>query len=214
MTAKGHAQSLVLAGMVFLAGCAGLLGGGGRPANLYRFGNTPVSATEPDRTAPGPIQLVAFRGADFPVESRGDRILTMRGPNAAYVAQSRWIAPAADLFDTALRREFARSLAGVRLVAPAKGPRADFVLSIDVRRFEAAYEGGEAPVIAMEANIKLLRSADRAIIGEWTFSSRKPAAENKVSAIVSAYDEATSEMIGHIKGVVSQLAGQAPHPVS
>jgi cholesterol transport system auxiliary component len=205
---------LLIASTLLLAGCGGLLGGDKHPATLYRFGNTSAPATGPDNTAAGQIRMVNFRGAVFPLESRGDRILTTRGSTAAYVARSRWIAPAADLFDTALRREFAQSLAGMRLVAPAEGPRADFVLSIVVRRFEAAYEGGEAPVIEMEANVKLLRWADRTIIGEWSFSSRKPAAENKVTAIVSAYDEATAEMIDHIRGAVSQFAGQAPHPVS
>ena len=214
MTGKRHLGSLLVVATLLLAGCGGLLGGGENPAALYRFGNGSAPPAAPDGARVGPVRSVSYRGAVFPVESRGDRILTARGSNVAYVADARWIAPAAELFDTALKREFARSLPGARLIDPIQGPRTDFALSIDVRRFEASYEGAEAPVVAMDANVKLIRWIDRTIIGEWTFSSRKPATENRVAAIVAAYDEATTEIIGQIQGAVSRFAGNAPVPVS
>jgi cholesterol transport system auxiliary component len=158
-------------------------------------------------------RLVGFRGALFPAESGGDRILTSRGGNVAYVADSRWIAPAAQLFNTTLRREFARSLPGVRLVGPGEGLRADFVLSVDVRRFEAVYDSGEAPVITVEANVKLIRWTDQANVGGWTFTSRRPASENRVASIVSAYDGATIETIDQIRRAIGRVANDEPNPV-
>jgi cholesterol transport system auxiliary component len=201
----------LIAAIMCLTGCSGILGGGG-PTRLYRFGDTVVAATAPDSSGTRQVRLVGFRGAQFPTESGGDRILTTRGGNVAYVADSRWIAPATDLFNIALRREFVRSASGVRLIGPGEGPRADFALSVDVRRFEAAYESGDAPVITVEANAKLIRWTDGAIVGEWNFASRKPATENRVTSIVSAYDEATIEIIDHIGGAISQLADGQPIP--
>jgi len=214
MTGSARSKWLVVAVTLLITGCGGLLGGGDHPATLYRFGNAPAPVTTQDNTTLGQIRSVSFRGAVFPVESRGDRILTTRGSSAAYVADSRWIAPATELFNTALKRQFTRSQTGVRLVGSAEGPRADLILSIQVTRFEAAYNEGLAPVVAMEANVKLMRWADRAPVGEWTFVSRKPAAENRVASIVSAYDEATNEIIEHIDGAVNRLAGNGPVPLS
>jgi cholesterol transport system auxiliary component len=211
--AKIFSGSQLIAAILCLTGCSGILGGGG-PTRLYRFGDAGVAATAPDSSMVTQARLVGFRGALFPSESGGDRILTTRGGNVAYVADSRWIAPATDLFNTALRREFARSLPSVRLIGPGEGPPADFALSVDVRRFEAVYESGDAPVITMEANAKLIRWTDRTIVGEWAFVSRKSASENRMTSIVSAYDEATIEIIDKIRGVIGQLAGDGKIPVS
>jgi cholesterol transport system auxiliary component len=188
-----------------LTGCSGILGGGG-PTRFYRFGNVVGATPAPDSSIATQARLVGFRGALFPTESGGDRILTTRGGNVAYVADSRWIAPAAELFNATLRREFARSLPGVRLIGPGESVRTDFALSVDVRRFEAVYESGDAPVVTVEANAKLIRWTDQAIAGEWTFTSRKPASENRVASIVSAYDEATIEIIDQLKDAVAKLA--------
>jgi len=83
-----------------------------------------------------------------------------------------------------------------------------------VRRFEAVYESGDAPVITVEANAKLIRWTDRTIVGEWAFVSRKSASENRMTSIVSAYDEATIEIIDKIRGVVGQLADDGKIPAS
>jgi cholesterol transport system auxiliary component len=213
VTAKIHSKAQLIAVMICLTGCSSILGGGG-PTRLYRFGDAFAATTAPDSSIGAHARVVGFRGALFPTESSGDRILTTRGGNVAYVADSRWIAPAAELFNSALRGEFARSLSGVRLIGPGEGPRADFALSVDVRRFEAVYESGETPVVTVEANARLIRWTDRAIVGEWIFTSRKPASENRVASIVAAFDQATMEIIDQIRGAVGQIADDGKMPAS
>lgn len=207
-------SSLVVVATLLLSGCGSLLGGGDHPATLYRFGGTAASTAAPESSAPMPIRSVSFRGATLPVESRGDRILTVRGTTAAYVADARWIAPASELFDSRMRSEFTRAQPGVRLLRPTEGSRAEFVLVIDVQRFEAIYEGAEIPIVVMEADAKLMRWSDRALIREWSFSSRKPAAENRVSSIVAAYDEATNDIAGDVAGTVGNFLASVPASVS
>lgn len=219
MIGTARTGSLMAPLTLLLAGCGGLLGGGDHPATLYRFGNELASngarpGGEPPGITGGQVRLVSFRGAVFPVESRGDRILTTRGSNVAYVADSRWIAPAPDLFDAALRREFSRSVPEVRFIGPAEGLRPDLILNVEVRRFEAVYTEGSAPVIAMEANVRLVRGADRTPIGEWTFASSKPATADKVTSLVSAYDDAAKEIIDSVEEVVKRYAGNGSIPPS
>jgi cholesterol transport system auxiliary component len=204
--------TLLFAGALWLTGCS-LLGTGDKPS-LYRFGNLPEAPAAPPAPAMAKPALITFNGVAFPAESRGDRIVTVRGADVAYVAEARWVAPAPELFNTALRRQFGQSVDTVRLVRPGEAPRADFVLTVEVRRFEAAYLSGVAPEVIVEADVTLMRWTDRTIVGEWTVASRKPAAENRVSAIVAAYDEAAADVIGRIGQSVTTFLATPLHPVS
>jgi len=68
------------------------------------------------------------------------------------------------------------------------------LLSVDVRRFEAAYA---APGAVPDANIvvllRLFRMSDRSLIVEDRITVRESAGENRQSAIVAAFDRATAE---------------------
>jgi cholesterol transport system auxiliary component len=202
---------LILILPVALASCGGLLGGG-RPAELYRFGGAAAAPAEAAQPAMGQSILVSYRGADFEAESRGDRILTVTGASVSYVAEARWIAPASQLFDGALLRSLGQLSPAIRIIRPGDVPRADFTLSVDVRRFEAVYLGAEAPEALIEANVQLIRRADRAIVGEWPVAAREPADANRVTSIVAAFDRATAAVTARINTHVSQTVAQTYIP--
>lgn len=204
-------KSLILLLPLALAGCGGLLGGGG-PAGLYRFGAESPPATEAQAT--GQSILVSYRGAEFEPESRGDRILTATGGSVSYVADARWIAPASQLFDGALLRSLGSLSPAIRIVRPGDIPRPDFTLDVDVRRFEAAYLGGDAPEAIVEANVRLIRRSDRSIVGEWPVAAREPAAENRVTAIVAAFDRATNAVTARINALTGETVGRTYIPPS
>ena len=193
-----------------LAGCGGLLGGG-PPAELYRFGGaaTPAEASQADV---GRSILVSYSGADFEAESGGDRILTVTGASVSYVAAARWVAPAAELFDGALVRSLDGLSPAIRIVQPGDVSRPDFTLAVDVRRFEAAYLGAEAPEALVEANVRLIRRSDRTIVGEWPVAAREPADANRVTSIVAAFDRATAAVTARINAHVSQTVPQTYIP--
>lgn len=188
------------------AGCGGLLGGGAA-ADLYRFGDAPPAAPPPP-AATGQSILVSYGGADFEAESSGDRILTVNGATLSYVADARWVAPAADLFDGALFRSLDGLAPAIRIVRPGQIPRADFTLTVDVRRFEAVYAGAQAPEALIEANVRLIRRSDRTIVGEWPVMSREAAGENRVTAIVAAFDRATAAVTARINDLTRETIGQ------
>jgi cholesterol transport system auxiliary component len=200
--------------LLLLAGCGGLLGGGER-ADLYRFGAAappteatfvPVAAPSMERPA-----LVLFVGANFERAIAGDRILTVTGAQAGYVAEARWVSPAADLFDAAARQALETRMTSARVVRLRGSPMPDYALGIDVRRFEADYAAGpEAPPdIVLEARARLLRWTDRSIVAEWPVSVRQPAAQNRMPSLVDAFDRATAEAVTRIAdGAEQALAGQ------
>ncbi|HEY8004035.1 MAG TPA: ABC transporter, partial [Phenylobacterium sp.] len=119
-----------------LSGCISLLPKS-KPAQLYRFGPAPSAANAPAR--PGSVAVFRTNGS-FQAESSDDRILTVGDGKAAYIAQSRWVAPAEVLFNEAVSQAFDAS--PVRLIARGQQGRSAYALRIDVRTFETRYDAG------------------------------------------------------------------------
>lgn len=165
------------------------------PSQLYRFGEEVPVASE----AAGDPVAVSLAPTGFAQAAGGDRILTVTGGEAAYIAEARWISPASVLFDEAVARAFQGSDGRARLVTRGEAAKADYVLKLDVRRFETRYAYEDAtPEVLVEVRALLTRSKDRAVVGERVFTSQVPADRNRVGAIVSAYDTAAGEVIGSL----------------
>lgn len=203
---------LVRTGLVIL--CATALGGcisllpKSKPAHLYRFGQTAAAEALPAAPA-GFVGVIRNAGA-FQRESAGDRLLTVTGGKAAYVAETRWVAPAAVLWDQALVAAFDADPGPIRLVSRGEPATADYVLRVDVRNFEARYEAGPraAPTVLVRARAVMIR-ADSKAVGEQVFEARVPASGNRVAAIVQAYDKAVGEVLGQL---VAWTNGQVQAP--
>lgn len=214
MRKEGHLRRALAGLCLLLGGCSGLLGGGSR-AELYRFGVQPAEAApamSPDAARP---VLILFVGANFEPAIDSDRILTVTGNQAAYVARARWVSPAEDLFDDATRRAFDRHMASPRLVRLLGVPHPDYALAIDVRRFEADYGGGAGapPEVVIETRVRLVRWADRTIVAEWPVVARERARENRVAAIVDAFDRGTAAVVGRIAELTREEVARNPAPV-
>ncbi len=193
-------RSLLAAALLIPLGACVTLFPKAEPSQLYRFGDTPPAAAETS----GPPMAVHLGPTGFVQAAGGDRILTVTGGEAAYIAESRWVSPASVLFDEAVERAFQGSEGRVRLITRGEAVKADYVLKLDVRRFETRYEYKDAtPEVAVEVRALLTRSKDRAVIGEKLFSSQVTAERNRVGAIVAAYDQASDEVIGQLYGWVS-----------
>jgi len=190
------AHGLALAATLLLAGC---LGGGGR-ADLYRFGAAGMPGSQAPAAPTPTVTVLSFPGSSFSPPVSGDRILTVNGMQASYIARARWVSPAPDLFDAAAIESFEERAPGLRLVRSGDLTRAPYLLLIDVPHFEAHYTGGEKapPEIVVESRARLVRRADRAIVAEWDVRRTEPATENRVGAIVTAFDRATAGVIDEI----------------
>lgn len=182
----------MLACAVALGGCVSLLPKS-KPVHLYRFGETPAETTDAAVRSVG----VFYSLGSFQRESSGDRLLAITGDRAAYLADTRWVAPAQVLFDQAVHRAFDGGKGDVRLVSRGEPARVDYLLRLEVRNFEARYEAGPnaAPLVLVRLRASITRNGDRSTVAERLFEARTPASVNRVSAIVAAYDAGTTEVL-------------------
>jgi cholesterol transport system auxiliary component len=178
------------------------------PVQLYRFGQGPVAVE-----AGGGAPVVVLHGpTSFTAEAAGDRILTSYGRAAAFIGGARWVAPAAVLFDEAEIRAFSAPDAPVRLVARGQNVLAPLSLRLNVETFEARYLAGpkSAPTVVVVVVAELSRLTDRQILRAKTFEVRKPAAANRVGAIVDAFDAATADVLAQAAAWTGEEGATAP----
>jgi len=177
-------------------------------AVLYRFGQG-VSAATP---APGPSGEVGVlrAGGTFQREAAGDKVLTVTGGKVAYIAETRWAAPATVLWDQAVLAAFDADPGRVRLISRGESGSAAHVLRLDVRNFETQYDRGAeaAPLVVVRVRAAMTRAAGDAV-SEQIFESRVRAADNRVTAIVAAYDKAVADALA---AIVPWVNAQATPP--
>jgi cholesterol transport system auxiliary component len=174
-----------------LSGCISLLPNE-KPVPLYRFG---VGIAPPAKALPGAERIgVARVPGQFQREASGDRMLTITGSKAAYIAGARWVAPAEALFDEALLSAFESGSGRVRLIPRGEPAKAAYVMRVDVRNFETHYNGGQ-PTVLVRVRAVLLRPQDRSAVSEQIFEAEAPASENRLHAIVAAYNQAVGQVL-------------------
>lgn len=187
-----------------LAGCALL--SSPDPVQTYRFGGpTSASAVAEGQSS---LRQVTLRRVQFPEAVEGDKILGVTGTETAYIAGARWVSPATDLYMESLENAFAAQATRVRLIGPRELTRGERSLDVDIRAFEARYEApGAIPTVVVTARARLLALPDRTVAAERTFTVQQPASENRVSAIVEAFDIATRDLNTQIVGWTDTNAG-------
>jgi cholesterol transport system auxiliary component len=206
---KGLVRAGVAAlGALTLAGCISLFPKSD-PAQLYRIDATaPANRAAPGATGPrGVLKLNTV----FPRASGGDRILTVTGQETAFIAESRWVAPVQILFDEAVARAF-DGPGATRLIGRGESGRADMVLRLDVRNFEAVYLDGKdaAPTVVLRMRAVTSRTSDRSLIAEKLFEAKVRAGDNRVGAIVAAFNEAVGSVLTELVGWTDAAAAALP----
>jgi cholesterol transport system auxiliary component len=198
------ARIVVAATALGLCGCVSLLPKS-KPAHLYRFGQP--AAAEAVTAPAGDVGVFKTIGG-FQREAAGDRILTIDGGKAAYVADTRWVAPAAVLWEEAVTAAFDADPGPTRLVPRGEPASAEYVLRLDVRHFEARYENGPkaAPTVLVRVRGVMIRGKDAASASERIFENRVRADDNRVSAIVPAFDQAVAEVLAEVVAWTNALA--------
>jgi cholesterol transport system auxiliary component len=161
------------------------------PVQMYRFGaSDPVTGIAPD----GAIAL-ELRPVQFSEASADDRILAVTGPEAAYIGGARWVERAEELYQESIENAFAAEATRVRLGGRRELSRSPQVLDLDVRTFEARYPApGATPTVRIAVRARLLDRDDREVVADEVFTVEQPAAANRVSAIVSAFDLAVLQV--------------------
>jgi cholesterol transport system auxiliary component len=197
-TPRTIAAAALVAASLTLSGCITLFPKA-TPVQLYRFGDQ-ASAAGAKAGAEGAVFNLQRSFIVFDHAAQSDAILTTNGTETAYLAGSRWIAPAVILFDEAVDRAFNATGGPAHLIPRGEMGSAGASLKLDVETFEARYSGGKdaAPTVIVRVHGLLVRTSDRSVLADKIFDVQKPAETNRVSAIVHAYDGATTDAIGQI----------------
>jgi cholesterol transport system auxiliary component len=175
-----------------LAGCITLFPKE-KPVQLYRFDAAVQAAPSPGRSF-----SIRTAPADFDTAAAGDQIMTVDGDQIGYVDSGRWSGPANQMFDEAVAHGFDSAGAGAHLVAPTS--KAQYRLHLAVSHFEARYTSGPTapPTVVITVRAVLERQSDLTLVGAQTFEADIPAGDNRVGAIVTAFDAAAAKVVGDL----------------
>jgi cholesterol transport system auxiliary component len=176
------------------AGCGSLLETSAVAPQSYVLRLPPPPAAPPDTTA-GSL-LVQRPDAGPGLES--ERIVLVRSEHRFdFYAAAQWAAPAPDIVSSVMV-DALRAGGKFRAVFDDHSPYAPrYNLRCGLRRFEADYTnesggaGGAAPTVHVALDCTLGRHRDRTLLGNFVVEGSSPAAEDRLSAVVAAFDKAT-----------------------
>jgi cholesterol transport system auxiliary component len=110
-----------------------------------------------------------------------------------YYVGSRWAADLPDVVET-LAIDTLRASGAWGAVHESPSPfMSDFLLQINIRRFEADYTGGgAAPRVFVVLDCTLARRLGRDLVTSFVAEGEADASENRVSAVVTAFEQAAN----------------------
>ncbi len=112
------------------------------------------------------------------------------GSRIDYLAGARWPVKTPRLIEAALI-EALQDSGRLRSVQSDSGRfRTTHTITLEVRRFEADYTGGEPPVAVVAFAVAIGRQSDRSVLAAFTVAVEERASVNRVTAVVAALDAA------------------------
>jgi cholesterol transport system auxiliary component len=194
----------MMSALLLLAGCSGGLKSNLPPAQIYllRPGSAPAAAA----TAPavGTVQVMLPQAS---AGLSGDSIVVLRsGERLDHYSAARWAAAAPGMLQL-LVIDALRASNRFAMVESDTGPfPSEYVLSLELRHFEAEYTASGPPTAHVALVATLGRRGKRDVIVSCSADSQVKAEADRMQAVVAAFEQATGEAL-------SQLAAQiAPPP--
>jgi cholesterol transport system auxiliary component len=185
-----------LAAASLVGGCE-LIKAAEEPVDLYTI--TPKSTFEPDM--PNVYWQLAVEVPNAGANLNTGRIAITNSPTSYdYYSKTAWTDRAPMMVQTRIIDSFENSHKIVAVAREAIGLRANYVLQVDLRNFEAMYFYGGTPIVHVRVVAKLVRMPDRQIIGVGTFERCVRARADKVRSVVEAFDQALGSVIKRLVG--------------
>lgn len=113
-----------------------------------------------------------------------------------FFANAWWTERTPQMVQTLLVESFENTKKIISVARQGVDLRADYVLKIELREFQAEYvQTGELPHAWVKLNAKLVRMPARAIIASETFEARYAAGGSVMKDIVIAFDETLNKVL-------------------
>jgi cholesterol transport system auxiliary component len=210
---KSGALLAVLSGALALGACGGVFESD-LPASQAYVLRMPARPVVPPPAKPFGSVLLQRPEAGPGLDS--DRIALLRSDNRFdFYAASRWAAPAPDLVESVIV-EALRATGAFSAVFDDTAPFAPrYDLRVTMRRFEADYSargnGGHAPTVYVVLDCTLGRHRDRELLTSFTAQGSALASEDRLSAVVAAFEAATMAAMDQVEQATSAaLVSEVP----
>lgn len=190
---------------LLLGGCSGGLKSNLPAAQVYLLRPAIAPAAASAGAAVGNVQVM------LPQASAGlatERIVVLRsGERLDYYSGTRWAAPAPAMLQM-LVIDALRASNRFAMVESDAGPfPAEYVLSLELRHFEAEYTAAGPPMVHVALEASLGRRGKRDIIVSCSADSQVKADADRMQAVVAAFEQATGDAL-------SQLAARIAPPAA
>jgi cholesterol transport system auxiliary component len=128
-----------------------------------------------------------------------------------YFAGARWSGPLDEVVEDLVLQSFRGRFRNVGTDTSAFN--AGYWLEIEVVNFQAEYEvsrPGGGPTVHVQLIARVGNAGDRRMLGNFEADARQPAADNRLSAVVAAYDAAANKALGEIVGQTTKTLEDLP----
>ena len=205
--------AVALLGLSALAGCGSVFESSIPAAQAYVL-RLPPPASRAEGAAAGSVRVQrpeAGPGLD------SDRIALLRSDRRFdFYAASRWAAPAPDLMESVLVDQLRASGAFTAVFEDTSPYPPRYNLRCSLARFESDYSSngaaaGSAPVVQVALDCTFGRHRDRALLANFTARGSAPARDDRLGAVVAAFESATVQAVGQMeKEITTALAAETP----
>ena len=175
-----------------LAGCSGLFQSKEKPEQTYYL-RAPAARTAATSAPAIPASVRVIRPAASPGLDTSRIMLVEADHRMNFFSGSRWPATAPELIE-ALAVQTLRTSGAWVSVGSSGGPfPADYLLQIQLQRFEADYSEGTAgaPVVHVVLECVVGRREGREVLTTFTAAGSAAAAANRLGEVVMAFEQAT-----------------------
>jgi ABC-type uncharacterized transport system auxiliary subunit len=179
-----------------LAACGSLFQTKAAPPTMYLLS---MPAKTPHGAAALPVDLAVLKPR-VRVGLDTDRIaLLYPDRRLDYYANVRWSGPLDELMQELAVQEFHATEAVRNVSGDASVFASSYWLEIEVADFQAEYAAaGATPSVHVRLLARIGSSADRRVLARFEADAREPALENRLSAIVDAYNRAGDKALASI----------------
>lgn len=197
---KSHVRFVRFIGVALAAftlqACALAAVGTNEAPDIYVLTTPPIDFGE-DR--PQVSTQLVVNAPEAPAALNSNRIVFQPSPNEIrYFSGARWADRVPDMVQVLLVDAMDKG-GRFQAVGPrSSGIRSDYLLQISISRFGVEREGSEMDDIRVQINSKLVRRFSDTVIASRRFESVKESSSTRTIDVVSAFDEASSEVLSQI----------------
>jgi cholesterol transport system auxiliary component len=127
-----------------------------------------------------------------------------------YFADARWSGSLDDVVQDLAVQAFRNGARLKNVSTDASAFASDYWLEIEIADFQAEYaSAGAPPTINVRLLARVAGAGDRNVLGSFTAGARQTATDNRLTAIVDAYERAVNSALAEIVGGTSRTLTEA-----